>query len=165
MFLSPRMTWTKCSTLTDDFNKQWLHAKSNAALEEHTCNSKSLTEDATSQVFAHRQRFVLTIWHLMASRRKTEHCANAEKATRNEKKLTLSIAIQSWRSDVKISQKKCKLNLMIESKWEQWGLCHSRIRWVFFLWPMLSFRMNHMIPEKGLSHGVVLWMLPRNHFT
>jgi hypothetical protein len=134
MFLSPRKTLTKCSTPTDDFNERRLLAKSFAVLEEHTYNSKSFEEDATSRVLAHRRRSVLTIWHLMASRRNTERYVNAEKAAINGKRLTLLTAIRSWRSGAKICQKERELNLkehdlnlMIESKWEAWGLCRSRI--------------------------------------
>jgi hypothetical protein len=125
--LSPRLATDKFSIPTDDFNDRRLLAKSLAALEEHGNYSKSLLEEAKTRVSAQRQRSILAMWRNVTRHCNTVRCANANRAKRNGKRLTLSIAIRSWRSGVRNSQNERELNLLIESKWEQWGLCRLRI--------------------------------------
>lgn len=115
--------------LADDFDKRRLLAKAFAALEEHINFSKALLLEAKSRVLAQRQKSILTVWLRATNRGKAERCASANEIEKRRfgVRLTLLMAFRSWRSGAQNSRKEREVDLLIEAKWKQLGLCRARI--------------------------------------
>jgi hypothetical protein len=117
------------SYFPDDFDTRRLLAKAFAALEEHINFSKALLLEAKSRVLAQRRKSILTVWLRATNSGKAERCAGAHEAEKRRfgARLNLLTAIKSWRSGAQNSRKEREMDLLVEAKWKQLGLCRTRI--------------------------------------